>query len=129
MRAVSERRFRDAIEAGDLDAAIACLAPGVVLHSPVTFKPFEGREAVTALFRILFATFEDFRYVGSYRAADGSEVLHFRTRVGDRDVEGIDMLRYDDAGLIDDFTVFVRPLSAVTALRDAVGAQLAAGGR
>ncbi len=126
---MSKRHFRAAIESGDLDAAIACLSPTVVLHSPVTFKPFEGRDAVAMLFGILFRTFEDFRYVADYRAADGSEVLHFRTRVGDRDVEGIDMLRFDAQGMIDDFTVFVRPLSAVTALRDAIGAQLAAEGR
>jgi len=121
------KTFRDAITSGDIDGAISLLAPGVVLHSPVTFRPFEGREAVAALFRILFQTFEDFRYVGDYRAQNGAEVLHFRTRVGDRDVEGIDLLHFDAEGRIDDFTVFVRPLSAVTALRDAIGAQLAAG--
>jgi hypothetical protein len=121
------RTFRAAIEAGELDEALACMTPEVVLHSPVTFKPFEGREAVATLFGILFRTFEDFRYVGEYDAEDGSEVLHFRTRIGDRDVEGIDMIHYDADGMIDDFTVFVRPLSAVNALRDTIGAQLAAG--
>ena len=44
-----------------------------------------------------------------------------------RDVEGIDMIRPGADGLIEDFTVMVRPLSAVTALRDAIGAQLASG--
>jgi hypothetical protein len=121
------RTFRAAIEAGEIDEALACMTPEVVLHSPVTFKPFEGREAVATLFGILFRTFEDFRYVGEYDAEDGSEVLHFRTRIGDRDIEGIDMIHYDADGMIDDFTVFVRPLSAVNALRDAIGAQLAAG--
>ena len=121
------RTFRAAIEAGEIDEALACMTPEVVLHSPVTFKPFEGREAVATLFGILFRTFEDFRYVGEYDAEDGSEVLHFRTRIGDRDVEGIDMIHYDADGMIDDFTVFVRPLSAVNALRDSIGAQLATG--
>jgi hypothetical protein len=123
---MTDRTFRAAIESGDIDEAIACMTPEVVLHSPVTFKPFEGRDAVATLFRILFRTFEDFRYVGEYTADDGSEVLHFRTRIGDRDVEGIDMIHYDAQGMIDDFTVFARPLSAVNALRDAIGAQLAA---
>ena len=121
------RTFRAAIEAGEIDEALACMTPEVILHSPVTFKPFEGREAVAMLFGILFRTFEDFRYVGEYTADDGSEVLHFRTRIGDRDVEGVDMIHYDEQGMIDDFTVFVRPLSAVNALREAIGAQLAAG--
>jgi limonene-1,2-epoxide hydrolase len=103
--------FRKAVEMGDLDGAIASLAPGVVLHSPVTFKPFQGKEAVAALLSILFRTFEDFRYVAQFEG-DGGTVLHFRTRVGDREVEGIDMM--------------VRPLSAALALRDSVGAQLGA---
>lgn len=118
--------FRKAVEAGDLDAAVAALSPDVELRSPITFKPFVGREAVKALFGILFRTFEDFRYVAEFSADDGAEVLHFRTRVGTRDVEGIDMVRFDSAGLIDDFTVMVRPLSAALALRDAVGAEIGA---
>jgi len=125
---VNHDAIRKAIETGDLDATISCMSPEIIFHSPVTFKPFEGREAVAGLFSILFRTFEDFRYVSEYIAADGSAVLHFRTRVGDRDVEGIDLLRFGADGLIDDFTVFVRPLSAVNALRDSIGAQLAAGG-
>ncbi len=124
---MSSDAFRKAVESFDLEAAIACLSPDVVLHSPVTFKPFLGRDAVAALFAILFKTFEDFRYVDEFAGPDGSAVLHFRTRVGDREVEGIDMIRPGADGLIEDLTVMVRPLSAVTALRDAIGAQLGAG--
>ncbi|MFY9586521.1 MAG: nuclear transport factor 2 family protein [Actinomycetota bacterium] len=123
---MSADAFRKAVEASDLEAAVACLSPDVVLHSPVTFKPFEGRDAVAVLFGILFKTFEDFRYVGEFHGNHGSAVLHFRARVGDREVEGIDMIKTGAGGLIEDFTVMVRPLSAATALRDAVGAQLAA---
>ena len=117
--------LRAAVEAGDLEATLATMSPDVVFHSPVTFKPFLGRDAVGVLFGILFKTFEDFRYVGEFTASDGSAVLRFLTRVGDRDVEGIDLVHFNDDGLIDDFTVFVRPLSAVHALRDSIGAQLA----
>jgi len=91
--------FRTAVEALDLDAVIAQLAPEIVLHSPVTFKPFEG---------------------------ESGTILHFRTRVGDREVEGIDLIHTREDGLIDDFTVMVRPLSAALALRDAIGARLGA---
>jgi ketosteroid isomerase-like protein len=122
---VSADAFRKAVESFDLDAALACLAPDIVFHSPVTFKPFEGSDAVAVLFGILFKTFEDFRYVGAYENASGdAEVLHFRTRIGDRQVEGIDMIHTREDGLIDEFTVMVRPLSAAHALRDTVGAEL-----
>jgi len=120
---VSAEAFRKAVESFDLNAALACLAPDIVFHSPVTFKPFEGREAVAVLFGILFRTFEDFRYVGEFSSDDGA-VLRFLTRIGDREVEGIDMIHTRDDGLIDEFTVMVRPLSAAMALRDTVGAEL-----
>ena len=120
---MSAEAFRKAVESFDLNAALACLAPDIVFHSPVTFKPFEGREAVAVLFGILFRTFEDFRYVGEFSSDDGA-VLRFLTRIGDREVEGIDMIHTRDDGLIDEFTVMVRPLSAAMALRDTVGAEL-----
>lgn len=120
---MSAAAFRKAVESFDLDAALACMAPEIVFHSPVTFKPFEGKDAVAVLFGILFKTFEDFRYVGEYESADGS-VLHFKTRIGDRQVEGIDMIHTREDGLIDEFTVMVRPLSAAHALRDTVGVEL-----
>lgn len=120
---MSAESFRKAVESFDLNGALACLAPDIVFHSPVTFKPFEGREAVAVLFGILFRTFEDFRYVGEYSSDDGT-VLRFRTRIGNREVEGIDMIHTRDDGLIDEFTVMVRPLSAAMALRDTVGAEL-----
>jgi hypothetical protein len=116
--------FRAAIESQDLDAAIAALAPDVVFNSPVKHRPFEGREAVAALFGALFETFEDFRYTDEFDSPDGSKALIFRARVGDRDLEGIDILRFDDEGLIADFTVMVRPLTGAIALAEEVGRKL-----
>jgi SnoaL-like domain len=117
--------FRAAIERRDLDGMVAALADDVVLHSPVSFKPFEGKEAVAGLFEILLRTFEDFRYTDELPGED-VHALIFRARVGDRDIEGLDLVRPGPDGRIVDFTVMVRPLTGVVALAEAVGAQLAA---
>ena len=117
--------FRDAIERGDLDGMVATLADDVVLHSPVSFKPFEGRDAVAQLFEILVRTFEDFRYTDDLPGEDVHAMI-FRARIGDREVEGLDLVRPGPDGRILDFTVMVRPLTGVVALAEAVGAQLAA---
>jgi len=122
--------FRAAVEAQDRDAMVAALAPDVVLHSPITFRPFEGREAVSTLFGVLLRTFEDFHYTDEL-GGDGVAGLIFEARVGDRLVQGLDLLRFGADGLIADFTVMVRPLSAAMALAEAVGKGLeeAAAGR
>jgi hypothetical protein len=115
--------FRTAVESADHAAMVAALAPDVVFNSPVKHRPFEGREAVAVLFGALLETFEDFRYTDEL-AADGIAALVFRARVGDRELEGIDILRFDDEGLIAEFTVMVRPLTGAIALAEAVGEKL-----
>lgn len=115
--------FRDAVEKRDLAAMIDLLAPDVTFHSPVTFKPFEGRDAVGHVLGAVLGVFEQFRYTNEF-AGDGVVALVFEARVGDRDVQGLDLIRTDADGVIGDLTVMVRPLSAALALRDAMGRQL-----
>jgi hypothetical protein len=116
--------FRVAVERGDLQTASELFAPDIVFHSPVTFHPFVGRETVTALLGLVAQTFEDFRYTDEL---DGDDVhaLVFRARVGDKQVEGIDLLRLNDDGQIADFTVLVRPASGLMALAEAMGPKVA----
>jgi limonene-1,2-epoxide hydrolase len=111
--------FRTAVEAKDLNAMVAALSPDVALHSPVTFSPFEGREAVTAVLRTVFAVFEDFTYTDELTSGP-TTALVFTARVGDRRVEGVDLLRDAEDGSIADLTVLVRPMSGLQALAGAV---------
>jgi hypothetical protein len=116
-------RFRAAVESADHAAMVEALATDVVFNSPVKHRPFEGREAVAVLFGALLETFEDFRYTDELEGP-GMAALVFGARVGDRELEGIDILRFDDDGLIAEFTVMVRPLTGAIALAEAVGEKL-----
>lgn len=118
--------FRLAVEAKDLEAATATLREDVVLHSPILFRGFEGREIVMGVLSHVAATLEDFRYVDEL-AEDGNVVLRFKARVGDRELEGIDFLELDEEGLVAELTVFMRPLSAITAFNERMAARLDAG--
>lgn len=117
--------FRRAVESHELDEIMRAFAPEAVLHSPVTYQPFEGAPAIRQLLGILLEVFQDFRYTDELVGEDGTLALIFRTRVGDREVEGLDLLRFDEAGRIRDFTVMVRPRSALEALLAAVAPRLA----
>jgi hypothetical protein len=118
--------FRTAIEARDLDAAVALLSDEVVFRSPVVFKPYRGRAAVRALLAAVGQVFEDFSYLREIGAPEARDhALVFNARVGDKQIEGCDFLHADASGLIDDFAVMVRPLSGALALAEAMKAQLA----
>ena len=117
--------FRGAVEAQDIEAAIALLAQDVVFQSPVVFKPYHGREAVAPLLRAVSRVFEDFRYEREIGAPDTRDhALVFSARIGDRELEGCDFLHTNEDGLIDDFCVMVRPLSGALALAEAMKAEL-----
>ena len=114
--------FRAAVEAGDHAAVVATLSEDVVLESPVSFTPFRGREQVAALLAVVMEVFEDFRYTDELHGPGGAvHGLVFRTRIGDREAEGIDIVRHDDRGRVEHLTVMVRPASALMALGAAVG--------
>jgi SnoaL-like protein len=100
------------------------LAPEVVFNSPIAFRPFEGRDTVGEVLAAVMETFEEFRYTDEL-GGDSAHALVFRARVDDKEVEGIDLLRFDDDGKIRDFTVLVRPLSAAIALAQAMGPKVA----
>ncbi|MCW3038922.1 MAG: hypothetical protein JWM31_827 [Solirubrobacterales bacterium] len=117
--------FRAAVEAWDLEAFPSLLAEDVVFRSPVAFKPYEGRELVAAILRGVSRVFEDFRYVREIANEEG-HVLEFRTRVGEVEVHGVDILTTNAQGLVTELIVMVRPLSASNALAAAMKVQFAA---
>ncbi len=119
--------FRAAVERMDIDAASELLAADIVFHSPVTFHPFIGRETVIRLLSIVAGTFEDFRYTDELQS-DGAHALIFRASVAGRELEGIDLLRLNDDGLICDFTVMIRPMSGLLPFAQMMGEKAAAAG-
>lgn len=120
-------RYRAAVERKDLEAVGELLAEEIVFHSPVTFHPFLGRETVTRLLAEVVQVFEDFRFTDELQM-DGAHALIFRATVAGKEIEGIDLLRFDDEGLIADFTVMLRPLSAFMLFAQAMGERAQAAG-
>lgn len=119
--------FRRAIETGDADDVLELFSPDVVFNSPVVFRPYHGREALGVILSAVVRVFEDFHYereIGS--EGSGDYALLFRARVGDRELHGCDFIHTGEGGLIEEFTVMVRPLSAALALSEAMKTEVLA---
>jgi len=118
--------FRRAAEAKDFDLMRETLAEDVVLHSPILFKGFEGREMTLIVLSNVIEVFEDFRYLDEVHG-DGTVVLRFAAKVDDKfEIEGIDYLTVDADGRVTDLTVFLRPQKAVQAFNEQMVARLGA---
>jgi hypothetical protein len=117
--------FRRAAETKDLDLLAEALREDVVLHSPILFRGFEGREIVSQVLAHVAATLEGLTYTDELVEGD-TVCLRFKAKVGDRELEGVDFLELDGDGKVAELTVFMRPLSAITAFNEQMKARLEA---
>jgi hypothetical protein len=115
--------FGNAVLANDHDAALATIADDVVFRSPAVHQPYHGKEQVATILRLVATVFENFRYTAEWR--DGrTTILFFEANVGDRELQGIDILEENADGLVERFTVMIRPLSGLQAVAAAMAQRL-----
>jgi hypothetical protein len=120
--AATLQRWHQFVAARDLSALPELLHPQAVFRSPMAHKPYPGAQAVNLILNTVLKVFEDFAYHRELASADGlNVVLEFSARVGERELKGIDMIRFDETGKIVEFEVMVRPMSGLQAL----GAEMA----
>ena len=118
--------FADAVLADDHEAALATIADDVEFRSPAVHKPYHGKGQVDGILRLVATVFENFRYTAEWR--DGATtILFFEANVGDRDLQGIDILEEDESGLVERFTVMIRPLSGLLAVAETMRSRLRLG--
>ncbi len=111
---------------GDLGELGSLLHPKVVFHSPMAHTPYPSAMVVGLILTTVSTVFEDFVYHREFVSADGLSItLEFSARVGDKQLKGVDLIRFDATGKIVEFEVMVRPMSALQALGDEMGKRLA----
>jgi hypothetical protein len=118
---IAMQRLRAAMEARDHAAVVSLLAPGVVLNSPIIGRAaFEGRQAASELYSAIIEGFADFRYTREM-TGDGEQLLAFEGTLRGTRLEGVDIIRVDEDGLIAEMTVMIRPLAGVIAFLVEIG--------
>lgn len=115
--------FRRAVEAKDLSRLEELFSPEVVFRSPAVFKPYEGLDALRLLLGAVAEVLEDLRYVDQVETGD-TAVLIFHARTGDRELDGVDILRFGDDGRVREMMVMIRPLSGLNAVVGEMGRRL-----
>lgn len=90
------------------------LADDAVFHSPVVHSPQRGKRLAAGYLGAAFHVFfnPDFRYIREIRGASDA-MLEFETQVDGVLVNGVDLIKWNDAGQIVDFKVMIRPLKAI----------------
>lgn len=110
------------VQSRDIKGLDSLLADDVVFHSPVVHTPQRGK-AITALY--LSAAFHvffnpTFRYVREVVGTHDA-VLEFEVEIDGIEVNGVDMIKWNDDGKLVEFKVMLRPLKAISLIHQKMG--------
>lgn len=109
----------------DLSNLLSIVHPDAVFRSPMANTAYTSAPALMLALSTVIQVFEDFTYHRQLATDDGLNiVLEFSARVGDKQLKGIDLVRFNEEGQITEFEVMVRPLSGLQALGTEMGARL-----
>jgi hypothetical protein len=105
----------------------ALLAEDAVFYSPVVFTPQVGKAITTKYLAAAFHVFfnDSFQYVREL-TSDRDAVLEFELELDGIKVNGVDMIKWNEAGKIVEFKVMLRPLKAVNLVHQKMAAMLEA---
>jgi hypothetical protein len=107
----------------DCAAIGTLLAEDVILGAPPYWSPLQGRQLVEHLLGLILESIAAFTYHREW--VSGRDLaLEFTGRVGNKHLQGIDLITLDDAGQVARLDVLMRPLNAIEALRDTVAPRM-----
>jgi SnoaL-like domain len=117
-RIVRERNSADLASLVDDDA---------VFFSPVVHAPQRGKKLVLMYLSAALHVFigPSFRYVREI-VGDTDAMLEFETEMEGVVVNGVDIIKWNEAGRIVEFKVMIRPLKAITLIHERMAAMLQA---
>ncbi len=117
--------WHDLVSSRNVKGLDALLADDVVFHSPVVHTPQVGKAITTQYLAAAFKVFfnESFRYVRELTGPTDA-VLEFQVEIDGIAVNGVDMIKWNDAGRIVEFKVLIRPLKAINLIHQNMGAML-----
>ncbi len=114
------------VQSRDISGLDALLAEDVVFHSPVVHTPQVGKAITAAYLTAAFHVFfdETFSYVREIRG-ERDAVLEFVLTLDGIEVNGVDLILWNEEGQIVGFKVMLRPLKAVNLIHQKMSAMLA----
>ena len=121
-------RWHELVAARNARGLDDLIAENCVFHSPVVHTPQTGKavtvQYLAAAMQVLFNP--TFRYLREV-VGEHDAVLEFELTLDGVYINGVDMIRWNDAGKVTDFKVMLRPLKGVNMIHQKIAAMLQAG--
>ena len=111
------KQWHKMVDEKDLSKLGNFLSEQAVFRSPMAHTPYPGKMAVYFALSNVIEVFENFTYHRELISeTDRSAMLEFTADVSGKTLKGVDIITFNDAGLITEFEVLIRPMSGLSAL-------------
>lgn len=112
------------VETRSEDVLRPLLAETTVFRSPFVHLPIPGRPASVLILGAVVQIFENFRYHRTFVSGTHDVTLEFSANIGELQLKGVDLVKFDSAGKIIGFEVMIRPFKALEALSTRMSARI-----
>ena len=112
------------VETKNEDILRPLFAETTVFRSPFVHQPIPGRPASLLILTTVVQIFENFRYHRTFASGTHDAALEFSANIGELQLKGIDLVKFDAAGKIIEFEVMIRPFRALEALSTRMSARI-----
>jgi hypothetical protein len=112
------------VASGNPETLAPLLSEHIVFRSPIVQSPIPGRAATLLVLTTVVQIFENFTYHRTFVAGTHDVALEFAANIGKWQLKGIDLVKFDEAGEMIEFEVLIRPIKALQALAEEIGARI-----
>lgn len=123
------KAWHDLFDGGNLKDLEMLLDKNAIFYSPLVFKPQPGRKLTAMYLKNAYQMFfadgnESFTYVREIHS-DTDSMLEFTCEIDGILINGIDVIKWNEEGKIQEFKVFIRPNKAIEKVKEKMSELLA----
>jgi hypothetical protein len=114
------RTYREAIGRGDVGSLSEVFAENIRLKVPLFAEPVAGRQAVVEILSVLFGVADSVHLGEAFIGSQDDYAIALTLKVGGVQLEGLEHVRFDQDGLVDELMVTLRPLDGLIAMQNTI---------
>ena len=123
------KAWHDLFDGGNLKDLEKLLDKNAIFYSPLVFKPQPGRKLTAMYLKNAYQMFfadgnKSFTYVREIHS-DTDSMLEFTCEIDGILINGIDVIKWNEEGKIQEFKVFIRPNKAIEKVKEKMSELLA----
>ena len=118
-------KWHDVVSLRDYNMLTEIVEENCIFYSPVVFTPQRGKDITLKYLMAASEVFNasNFKYHKEIISNQHAS-LEFTLTLEDTEINGIDLITWNDDGLITEFKVFIRPLQGVNIIHKMMGNML-----